>query len=619
MPVYFAPRPVEPNNEFYPYSDAALYDLSAQRLLAGSGFEQNVIRPVYSLFLALAQGASGIGYPSVIAWQVPVLALIPPLLYLLAKALHHRASGLLVGLLAIVHESNALALTGVINVSTSKLMMSDLPTTLGVILLSLIVVVWLKDVDKNRLHPFLAGGVIGVFMLIRTQFVLLLPVALVLAWFPYRKQPLRWLKGSGILLVGLLITLAPWLWRNWRLTGDIMLSDPQGAGIIYRYASLLPDINQLPGETWEAYQSRIKQETTRYLIEHPLTAAKVFAGHYWNNHLATLMVLPSSYPVMHNLQITPQDPEYPGLYWLLFKEQCCSLKEYVKSSPFWFLDGPVRFTPDSYLPIIISMLLLSVGIGSTWSRTRLVSLTPLSLGVVYGVGSAMARLSGWRYNLPVDWVGILYYSAGLIQVCFWIAVFFRNRFVPPQWESGSEVQPLAGMVERRFPWKSALLAGAGFFILTAAIPLSERIIPDRYRGMTAGSVLTSLEAQGLLQGAGVERLEVERLLESGTADIWIGRALYPRYYKAGKGLLGGGWPAYEPREYNRLGFQISPSAEPVVLPAASLPSPFPNASDVLVIGCHQDGYVGALLVAILSEPKAIYLRQPWQGWSCATP
>ena len=229
-PVYFAPRPVEPNNEFYPYSDAALYDLSAQRLLVGSGFEEDVIRPIYSLFLALAQGVSGIGYASVVAWQVPVLAVIPALLFLLAKALHHRLTGLLVGLLAIVHESNSLALTGIIDVSNSKLMMSDLPTTLGVILLCLIVVQWLKNVDENRLHPFLAGGVIGIFMLIRTQFILLMPVVLVLAWFPYRRQPRRWLKSAAILLAGLVITLAPWFWRNWSQTGDKLLADAQAGG-----------------------------------------------------------------------------------------------------------------------------------------------------------------------------------------------------------------------------------------------------------------------------------------------------------------------------------------------------------------------------------------------------
>ncbi len=619
-PVYFAPRPVEPNNEFYPYSDAALYDLSAQRLLVGSGFEQNVIRPIYSLFLALAQGVSGIGYASVVAWQVPVLAVIPALLFLLAKALHHRLTGLLVGLLAIVHESNSLAFIGIIDVSNSKLMMSDLPITLGMILLCLIVVQWLKDVDKNRLHPFLAGGVIGIFMLIRTQFILLMPVVLVLAWFPYRKQPRRWLKSTLVLMAGLIITLAPWLWRNWSLTGEKLLADTQAGGIIYRYASLVPDLGpRLSGETLEAYRSRIEQETARYLIEHPEVAARVFAGHYWNNHLATLMVLPSSYPVLFDLQIVPQDSAYPGLYWLSFKDQCCSLKNYVKSSPFWFKDGQVSFTWDTAIPLIASMLLFSIGAGATWSRTRMVSLVPLSIGVFYGLGSALARLSGWRYNLPVDWVGILYYSAGLMQACFWVAMFFRDRVIPPGWESGPEVQSVAGMAEARFPWKSAALAGMGFFLLTASLPVTERMIPNRYQAMTASSALASLEADGLLQSAGVDRMVVERLLEGEAAEALIGRALYPRYYKAGKGLLGGGWPAYEPRDFNRLGFVLTSPATPVVLPVETAPSPFPNASDVLVIGCKQPEHVEALMVAILNDPQVVFVRQPLDSWSCTTP
>ena len=79
----------------------------------------------------------------------------------------------------------------------------------------------------------------------------------------------------------------------------------------------------------------------------------------------------------------------------------------------------------------------------------MVSLVPLSLGVIYGLGSAIARLSGWRYNMPVDWVGIVYYSTGLMQVCFWAAMFFRDRFIPPGWESGPEVQPIARVAEAR--------------------------------------------------------------------------------------------------------------------------------------------------------------------------
>jgi hypothetical protein len=414
--------------------------------------------------------------------------------------------------------------------------------------------------------------------------------------------------------------MTPWLWRNWMLTGDQVLSDPQGGLITSRYASIVPGTeDRLPGETRQAYQSRIEQLTVRYFIEHPVETASVFAGHYWNNHISTLLVLPSSYPVVFNLQITPQDPAHPGLYWLSFKDQCCSVENYVRSSPYWFRKADVSVTWDDYLPLIVSMVLLSVGIGSTWSRTRLVSLVPLSIGVIYGLGSAMARLSGWRYNLPVDWVGILYYSAGLMQVCFWVAMFFQDRFIPSGWGSGPEVQPRAGLVEARLSWKSILLAGAGFFLLTAAIPLSERLVPDRYHDMAVENTLASLQAGGMLQSAGIDRGVVDRLLQSENAEVLIGRAMYPRFYKAGKGLLGGGWPGYEPRDYSRLGFYLSPSNTPVVLPAESAPAPFPNASDVLIVGCKQPDRVEALFIAILDQPQQVFLRSPLEEWSCATP
>lgn len=47
QPNYFVPNPMPPNFEYYPYSDASAYDLSAQSLLLGQGFESDVIRPIY--------------------------------------------------------------------------------------------------------------------------------------------------------------------------------------------------------------------------------------------------------------------------------------------------------------------------------------------------------------------------------------------------------------------------------------------------------------------------------------------------------------------------------------------------------------------------------------------
>jgi hypothetical protein len=267
------------------------------------------------------------------------------------------------------------------------------------------------------------------------------------------------------------------------MTGERVLSDPQASLIASRYSTLVPGSEvRLPGETRDAYQSRIRQDTTRYFLKHPSELTRLFASHYLNNQVSILLLLPSSYPVLFNLQITPQDHALPGLYWLALKDQCCSLENYVRNSPYWFRQAEVNFSGGKWIPLVASLILFSIGIGFAWSRARLVSLVPLSMLAVYGLGSAAIRYSGWRYNLPVDWVGILYYGAGLVQVCFLVAMFFKNRFIPRAWESGPEVRSHTGNAEAPLPWKSILLAGTGFFLITAAIPLSERLVPKAYLG-----------------------------------------------------------------------------------------------------------------------------------------
>jgi hypothetical protein len=108
-PSYFSPAPLAPNFEVYPNSDSIHYDLDANKLLVGAGFDTDAIRPIYVLFLALAQSVSGIGVPTVISWQILVFSVLPALLYLYGRSLQHRFTGVLVGLMIIFHESNAIA------------------------------------------------------------------------------------------------------------------------------------------------------------------------------------------------------------------------------------------------------------------------------------------------------------------------------------------------------------------------------------------------------------------------------------------------------------------------------------------------------------------------------
>ncbi len=119
-PTYFSPAPLPPNFEYYPNSDAVHYDLDAIKLLNGVGYDPDAIRPLYVLFLALSHAVNGLDYQSVVPWQVMLYAMIPVLIFLLGKSLHHRFTGALAGSLLVLREYNAIALSGEINTCTRQ-------------------------------------------------------------------------------------------------------------------------------------------------------------------------------------------------------------------------------------------------------------------------------------------------------------------------------------------------------------------------------------------------------------------------------------------------------------------------------------------------------------------
>ncbi len=110
------------------------------------------------------------------------------------------------------------------------------------------------------------------------------------------------------------------------------------------------------------------------------------------------------------------------------------------------------------------------------------------------------------------------------------------------------------------------------------------------------------------------------------AYIAYGRALYPRYldYQA---------DAYAkeiyndlPKKYPHLVFEmIVPNAwNTIDLPLDSSPAFFPNAADVIVLGCKLDQYIASRAVVVFppaqklsqGQGPVIYLASPERRLSC---
>lgn len=601
---WFNPPPRPPEFEYYPYSDAAIHDVTAQNLLIGEGFkwgeERVVRRPLYAIFLAFLHQIGGQDYEKVVTIQVLVLAIFPVLLYLLTGLLHNRITGILVAILITLRERNAIALSNVINVSHAKLLMTDLMVTVGVVLFTLLVFWWLKEPGKRRLVPLIVGGILGLLMLIRPQVVLLLSIPILLGLISVQRiKP--WLQTSLLLLAGMALALIPWLWRNWQITGSFVLDESSQLSTLVRHQTDTPEAiedEQLPGETEAEYSQRLANLVARSVLDRPGYLARSILVNLIRNEIFSVIILPTS------------------LQWE-------NVSTYVKRLPYWFRwEGELPSGTGVYLGI--NLLFIAFGISVTWKRHRYLGLVPLLVNLVYSLSNALARISGWRFILPGDWAGILYYGIGISEVSLWLLSFYSGgRLEATTLSNSTRYTQLESSTNERASslWPSPkVLVGTMLLILLfgSVLPIAEVVIPTRYPYRSKAESFKFL--MGLSAWKELPK-ESKTLLETFSEDkqsvLLSGRAFYPRYYEAGKGEPRS-WPDFISRKCERLEFfLVGPENAHVILPLKSVPANFPNGSEVIVLGYQAEDYLDSSAVFYLNSPSSTLLRSSIPFFSCS--
>ncbi len=234
---YFTPTPTPPNFEYYPFSDAGLYDTTAQNILIGEGRNLEVIlRPLYIFFLTLFHLIGGQDYAMVLTLQTLALALMPGLAFLLVSRMGSQSAGVLSAILLIFREKNSIALTNIIEVSHSKLLLSDMPTMAFTLLLVYALVNWLGRKNANHALGIIAGASFGLMVLMRTQAQLLLPILLVGIFFSGGSLR-EWRKALQKILIfalGLILVVTPWVWRNYQVSGKPAVENTEFYTRIFR-------------------------------------------------------------------------------------------------------------------------------------------------------------------------------------------------------------------------------------------------------------------------------------------------------------------------------------------------------------------------------------------------
>ena len=575
---HFAPGPFLPNNVFYPYSDAALHDIGAQFALIGQGINNNQYhdKPFYMFFLFFLHLIGGQDYAHVVRIQAACLALIPVMAYFLGRSLHSRSAGILAAILIALKEYNSIASTLDIQVSNSRLMMTEVPTAFEILLLALLLVLWLKKPLSRMWLVLLAGGIAGVSILTRTNTLLLAPVIILVIAFTFGKKWKLSFVAISAFALGLLLVIGPWFILNRTAEGKPFIIAKVEAVLETRYSV---DPPEEPTQT-AAPASNPDDKP----IEGFPKASQFVPAHFFHNLVGAVLILPTS-PYRIDLSTT-------------------------LSAEYWKINWDGYLSPGQLVHVAINLFFIAVGLAGAWGTNRLRGLLPLLLLLTYYLANALGRTSGARYLVPVDWVVLFYFALGLTQLFTW-------RFNPAASVDFSEPRSSrnAQIIQ------AAILAG-GLLLLGLGPTQMDKFVSRRYPERTDEEILQLALKTGALQSAGLQESDLVAFIDEPDAVILQGRAFYPRFFKTG-GLPCLGRTASESMgAYPQMILQVigSNGSKCVVLPMTQSPASFPNAADVIVLGCrdaNKDTLVQA--AAILVDDALVFRRSPTAELQCPLP
>jgi len=565
IPNASALKPREPNFEIYPFNDAQVYDEFAQSALVGDGFGDNRIpqRPLYIVFLILSHVLIGQNYNNIIFFQTLVFAIFPVMLYLFGKEFFSRPIGVSIALLAILRDytSNFVSpFTG--NLSYSKLYLSEIPTAILLILFLLIGVRWIKA-GFPMFPGFLLGGILGSAVLIRTQVIVVLPVIILFAFLVRPKEKKTIIKNTFLMLVTVAFIIAPWLWRNWKLTGELIFDSPESQviNLALRYSRLNgvePEALPFPGESNVEYNARLNRITKDAITSNPLRAVWGVSNAFLNHGVNNILL----FPIRNDLR---------------------NINElWIPTSAFWEeWEGVPNFSQSVLVGVYI--FLFGLGITAAWIRNHWLGLLPLTLNLAYNLWTSLALLSGQRFMVTMDWSIYTYYMIGLFTLFGgFLFALDSSRLTIVEWVKTNPHVMVAPPSAVR--WQKYLMFGLLFFGIGLSLPVSEKIFPDKYPLLSQNKLVEELLTSSSLNQPGFNSACLQKLADADILSFIQGRAIFPRYYAAGDGESFTDSVGYKVVNEDRLVFNlVGQENGRFIFETSQQPDFFPHASDVTLV------------------------------------
>lgn len=589
---FFAPGPYYPEQGFAPFSDAAVFNIRAQFALIGQGYNnaRYFDRGLYPAFLALLHVIGGQQYALLMAIQAAIFAVMPAALYLLGAALINRPLGIFIALLAAMRGLNSIALSSQLSSVSPKLMMTDFAAGVLLVVFTLWAVRWLLKPAGGLKYAALAGGVLGFASLVRTNVLFGLPLLLAAALPVYRKSWKPYLMAAAFAVAAMLLSVLPWGLRSVEkgapsifhiYTGRISMAEKQR----------MPDI---PADAPAAGENRAEISPLQGRIQRYIAFAPIAAHHFAHNLLTSFLMLPTQ-AAFHDLQHTVRG-----------------------TAPFWdpAWDGSgVSF--EMQAGIALNLVILALGISAAWQAKKVIALAPLLVFLGYAAANALARTSGGRYIVPMDWVMLVYYAIGLYQITRW-ALALLHKQPAPSLDHSVEGENTAARLAPAFKCQArpVIITLITIFALGSLIPLSDTFFPRRYAAQS-DQALAEMAAD---QNAGLSRAALQAFLQTENAAAFTGRLLFPRFFFHNQGVPTDDWP-YRKQEYPRLAFFIigPHGSRTAILPLSEVPKGVSSGADVVLFGCEQEGPVQALFLLLLGDQQQLFLRDPSAPLACPLP
>jgi hypothetical protein len=292
--------------------------------------------------------------------------------------------------------------------------------------------------------------------------------------------------------------------------------------------------------------------------------------------------------------------------------------------PYWERTWDRTFPASEAAFLLMQLGILAFGVGMAWKRARLAGLAPLLLFLAYQLANTLGRTSGGRYVGPVDWVVLVYYLFGLVEIAILVLALFTRK------TPAEESTPALPSDEFRWPtaspWKVAGILGL-FALIGLSPTWTEALYQPRYTDETQAAALASLQEAGYFEETGFTSAQLDEFLAQRPARLAFGRVLYPRFYSKDKGEPDSAYP-YRTLTYPRLAFKLLMPNDSlgILLPSQKIRL-FPNGADAIIIGCigaesnRKSVYLDALVIFTLDEngEAQVYSRNPLAPLACPAP